>query len=206
MAVNWALGLQQGPDAGQAFAQSFQAGIAQRQQQARQLLQQHREGIVAAGKIIREIQRQNPNMPHDQVYAMARQTAIQMGVPGADQAPPQYDERYYQGILTAANAFDPQTGGDGFTLSPGQVRYGANGQVIANGGPERPRYYAVPPGGQLQLDPSYAGAVPQNGPIAAPPVGQIEEGFRFKGGNPADPNSWEPVGGQTVVPSGTFQP
>jgi hypothetical protein len=48
--------------------------------------------------------------------------------------------------------------------------------------------------GQMQnapppsLDPSQGGA-----PTNTPTPGQIEDGFRFKGGNPADPNSWEKV-------------
>jgi len=33
----------------------------------------------------------------------------------------------------------------------------------------------------------------QSQPAAAPPPGTIEDGYRFKGGNPSDPNSWEPA-------------
>lgn len=41
----------------------------------------------------------------------------------------------------------------------------------------------------------------------APHVGAVDEGYRFRGGNPADPNSWEPVGrssgiGPNDIPSG----
>lgn len=38
-----------------------------------------------------------------------------------------------------------------------------------------------------------------------PQVGAVEDGYRFRGGNPADPNSWEPVnGGPTASQSGPF--
>lgn len=38
-------------------------------------------------------------------------------------------------------------------------------------------------------------AVPSAQPVptGAPQPGQVEDGYRFKGGNPADPNNWEPV-------------
>jgi hypothetical protein len=44
-----------------------------------------------------------------------------------------------------------------------------------------------------------AGA-PGTSPAAPPPVGTVEDGYRFKGGNPADPNSWEQVQSQIQVP------
>lgn len=45
----------------------------------------------------------------------------------------------------------------------------------------------------------------EQGGQQAPAPGAVEEGFIFKGGNPADPNSWEPVnGGPTATPSAPF--
>jgi len=38
-----------------------------------------------------------------------------------------------------------------------------------------------------------------------PQVGEVQDGYRFKGGNPADPNAWEAVGGPTPQASGGFR-
>lgn len=40
---------------------------------------------------------------------------------------------------------------------------------------------------------------------SGPTPGTVKKGYRFKGGNPADPSAWEAVGGPTPQASGTFR-
>jgi hypothetical protein len=60
-----------------------------------------------------------------------------------------------------------------------------------------PDYRAIVPGGELRnVNPLANGAgMGQALPGSGPQPGHIEDGYRFKGGNPSDPNAWEHVGG-----------
>lgn len=56
--------------------------------------------------------------------------------------------------------------------------------------------YAYPLGVQAQMIRDALAKGQQAGPMAGasgPAVGSVEDGYRFKGGNPGNPNSWEPV-------------
>jgi len=50
------------------------------------------------------------------------------------------------------------------------------------------------------------GAAPQQqqSPPPLPQAGEVRGGYRFRGGNPADRNAWEPVGGPSQQGSGNF--
>jgi len=69
-----------------------------------------------------------------------------------------------------------------------------------------PSYQVIPQGGKLQGfqfgQPMTGGAPAASGPQP----GAVEDGYRFKGGNPADPSAWEPVqGGPSQPATGGFR-
>lgn len=54
----------------------------------------------------------------------------------------------------------------------------------------------------------YGGNAPTPTRKAIPEIGEVRNGFKFNGGDPADQNNWSKVGsagGQTATPSGNFQ-
>jgi hypothetical protein len=160
-----------------------------KRQEAMRGLEAHREKIVMGAKIVRQIQ------PKDQAgWQQVLATASQLGIDLAD-VPTTWDQQtaqYAQGLVSIADALEPQK-------------------------PQSDRFIPLQPGGSLarigpdgqpqivfqQNDGSHPiGAQVQQG---SPQPGMVEDGYRFRGGNPADPNSWEPVnGGQTPQASGGF--
>ena len=73
---------------------------------------------------------------------------------------------------------------------------------------QQPKYQVIPEGGTLvnTRDPAALAQVAgQNtAPQGGPQPGAVEDGYRFRGGNPSDPNNWERAGGPTQAASGNF--
>ena len=84
----------------------------QQQQNARQALEAHRENILKGAQIVRQLQ------PRDQAsWDHARSVAAQMGI-DMSQVPAQFDERYVQGIVSIADAFEPVKQDQGRIITP----------------------------------------------------------------------------------------
>jgi hypothetical protein len=223
--VNWNLGLQNG-NAGDAFAQAFQQGQQLKQQnmakaamaalvadpnnvkalqalasvdpqaaqqfqaqKAQMWLQQnahHQENILKGAEIIRQLQPKD-----DASWQQAKAVAAQAGV-DVSEVPDHFDPNYVQGIVAIADAWKPQTQSD-TQLVPYQQ---GGGVLRVNKQTGQVEQLVVPNDG------TQAPGSPVN---AGPQPGHIEDGYQFKGGNPADPNSWVKVGGATVsAPSRGF--
>jgi hypothetical protein len=229
MPVNWGLGLQQGPNAGEAFANSFQQGQEQNRQNtarnamavlvqdpnnqralqalaqvdpqsaqqfqqqklemARQQIGQHYDSVLKGGQIVRQVQPKDQN-GWNQVLMMAHQAGIPL-----DEVPQVWNEQtaqYAQQLSGLADAFKPQQEND-----VQNIPYQAGGGVLQYDKRTHQVHQLVVPNDGTQM----AGAPVSQGPQP----GHVEDGYRFKGGNPADPNSWEHVGGSMgAAPSSGF--
>lgn len=151
----------------------------------------HDDNIIRGSRVVQQM-----NPTDDASWQRTLAAAHDAGVDITD-VPQHFDPNYVQQLHAAARALaDPS---QGYTLGEGDVRYDVNGNVVGRGSPPRPRYYSVPQGGSLQSPELLQGA--GSSPPATPPaVGAVEGGYRFRGGNPADPASWEPLG---AAPTGS---
>jgi hypothetical protein len=82
------------------------------------------------------------------------------------------------------------------------AQMGMGGVPGAGGGGAQPTFNvapgesAPPAAAGVSPGPAYGPTtpIPASGNVyGAPQVGEVRKGYRFKGGNPADPNAWEQV-------------
>ena len=163
-------------------------------------------------------------MQSPQAWQQARTALAQSGHDISD-VPEQFDPNWAQGQLMILNAADDgslpgivqefQAAGIDVDTPTGQQalrdalegKYGSE-YTDPQGNVRRRRLFNLPPvGGQQTAQAPQMAGVPsgsplsQPAPVQAPQPGAIEDGYRFRGGNPADPNSWEPVGQQMTAPA-----
>lgn len=181
------------PDDVEALAMLAEADLpaamqVQSQMQQRKLagLEQHRGNIVGFAKIARQLQ-----VKDEASYQQALAVARQYGLP-VEQAPPNFDPQYVQGVLSIADAFEPPKQENNpasvqeFQFAKQQGFQGTymdfmeekRGPIVANNGD-----------GTFTLIPRGMGGAPQGGGnIPPPPPGFVLDND----------------GGQTAPPSGNF--
>ena len=166
----------------------------QRQAEQRKAqLAEAREKLILTGRLM------DGATPED--YAQRLQAAQSMGL-DVSNVPQQYDPNWIAQSQMQVRALLGKVEQELMAVAPGTVVFDKTSRQPVYQNPAKPRFYAVPPGGMLVPEPGAGQSVAP--PVATPQPGQVEDGYRFRGGNPADPNAWEPVGDAGGNASGGF--
>jgi len=178
-----------------------QAQQAQQQQAAQQTKQ--RQDLPVIGRLL-------DHAVDEPSYQQALAIGHRYGL-DVSQAPPNYDPQWIGGLKQMVQALQTPQGQEALSTAgkqavdmgyqPGTPEFTQAVHDIFVAGESKP--YVV--GGETRLYTPKIGGPGQA--VGGPQPGAVEDGFRFKGGNPADPSAWEPVagGGGGNVTSG-FQP
>lgn len=130
-----------------------------------------------------------------QSFDAAVDQVVAMGYPDAVQFKGKFSPALRSALMAAGGIKDEQ--GQGERIIP--LQQGGSALAYDPVTRQTRTLIAPNPGGQQTGAPVAQGGGPQ--------PGTIEEGYRFKGGDPARPENWEPVeGGPTPQASGTFRP
>jgi methylphosphotriester-DNA--protein-cysteine methyltransferase len=177
---------------------------AQAQQQQQQ--EQRRADLPMLGKLLDFAQ-------DEPTYQRARQIAQEYGVDTSG-LPETFDPAWVASQRQVVQLMQTPRGQEALStagkqavdagLQPGTPEFTAAVRQIITAGMAQPYMGSQ---GETRLytpDPFGGGGQAQGGPQP----GTVEDGYVFKGGNPADPSSWEPVaqGGPTQPASGGFRP
>lgn len=202
MGVNWNA-LNNAPNPGMAFMQSFEQARSNRMQEdqnreereirkedrqraaddrsradQKALIEANREKIIMGAKLVRQVKAQNPGISDDQAYQMSLPALQQAGIDTSTLPPPGSPDagQFVKNAFAIADALDPQ-GQELMAVAPGtNVIDKRTGKPVYQN-PARPRYYPVQPGGKLVLDPSYNGG------------GSDEDDWEIINGGPTAPQS-----------------
>lgn len=217
MAVNWNLGVM--PNIGGNALDAFRTGQQEVRQEKRDdeatALRREEIGVRRGEAEAKAAERKRDEVgmfaklldhaKDETTYRQALGAAKQYGLP-VDQAPPNFDPAWIAEQKIIVRAFQDGDGekisGIARELEDAGYQRGTPEFAQAMRGVINNKYASDYVDGEGNTRRRSALNLP--GSQGGPQPGAIEDGYRFKGGNPADPNAWEAVGGPQVAPAGNF--
>lgn len=122
--------------------------------------------------------------------------------------PPEQRAAVYQQQIAILGQRYPELAGQEYSDELMQSTIAEAGQWQEFNRSQQPDYMAIPEGGTLvnTRSPQAVQQFSQSQFPNAPQIGAVEDGYRYRGGNPADPASWEQVGQQMSAPTRSNTP